>query len=164
MEKINIKRKIVIKFINCFLSTTHFFKIKRKLLNFAGFRIGKNTKIVGPIFITSDLEIGDDCWIGREFSCYGNGSVKIGNNCDIAPNVSFLTGGHKIGNENRRAGEGESYNIVIEDAVWIGSRATVIKNIVIGKASVVAACACVVNNVKANTLVGGVPAKEIKKL
>lgn len=160
---LSLKRKISFFIINNFLSGTKFFNIKRLLLNWSGYKIGKNTKIVGPLFITSELKVGDNTWIGKNLNCYGNGVVNIGSNCDIAPNVTFSTGGHLIGDESRRAGQGVNYNIVVSDCCWICVNSTLCKNITIGKSSVVAACSCVIDNVDSNVLVGGVPAKVIKK-
>ena len=62
-----------------------------------GHEIGEGTKIVGPIYCTGKIIIGKDCWIGKNLIINGNGSVRIGDNCDVAPEVSFQTGGHEIG-------------------------------------------------------------------
>lgn len=164
MSFLGLRRIIVFFIINNFLSTTKYFNLKRNLLLSLGYNIGKNTKIVGPLFITSKLTIGDDCWIGRDFKCYGNGHVFIGNRCDIAPNVSFSTGGHKIGSSLRRAGDGEIYDIIVGDGVWLCVNSTICKNTTIGDSSVIAACSCVVKDVEKNVIVGGVPAKIIKRL
>lgn len=140
-------------------------RAKCALLRSAGHRIGRGTTIVSPVYFIGQADIGDNCWINRGFTIHGDGSVQIGNNCDIGPEVSFLTGGHKIGDSSRRAlGTGEVYHIQVQDGCWIGSRATILGNTVIGASSVVAACACVVRDVPANTLVGGVPAKTIRRL
>jgi len=53
--------------------------------------------------------------------------------------------------------------IVIEDNVWIGLNATILKGVRIGQGSVVAAGAVVTSDVPANALVGGVPAKVLKR-
>ena len=45
-----------------------------------------------------------------------------------------------------------------------GGRSTIIGNTKIGNSSVVAGCACVVKDVDANVLVGGVPARVIRRL
>ena len=54
--------------------------------------------------------------------------------------------------------------IHIGKGVWIGSNATVTKGVTIGDNAVVAAGAVVVKNVESNTVVGGVPAKLIKRI
>ena len=159
-----IFQRLIIWIINCFLSGTHFFKIKRFLLNLAGYKIGKNSKVVGPLNITGDLIVGENCWIGRDLYILGNGLVTIGDNCDLAPLVTFSTGGHEIGSSKRRAGEGKILNITVKDGCWIGTRVTIINSVIIGSSSVVGAGALVNKNVKNNVIVGGVPAKIIKKI
>jgi maltose O-acetyltransferase len=50
---------------------------------------------------------------------------------------------------------------MIGDRVWIGSRATVLRNVTIGEGAVVAAGALVTQGVEPWSVVGGVPAKRI---
>jgi acetyltransferase-like isoleucine patch superfamily enzyme len=54
--------------------------------------------------------------------------------------------------------------IHIGNNVWIGSNATVLLGITIGDWAVTAAVAVVTKDAKAYTVVGGVPAKLIKRL
>ncbi|WP_317042017.1 acyltransferase [Sediminibacterium ginsengisoli] len=54
--------------------------------------------------------------------------------------------------------------VTIEDNVWIGAGAKILKGVTIGKNAVVAAGAVVVKDVPADTLVAGVPARVIKIL
>lgn len=150
--------------INNIFCGTKYFEIKRKLLISIGYDIGEGTKVVGPIECTTFLKIGKNCWIGKNFICNGNGSVEIGNNCDIAPEVTFQTGGHLIGSVERRAGKGLKYNQSVGDGTWIGGRSTIIGETSIGKSCVVAGCACVISDVENSVLVGGVPAHVIRKL
>ena len=89
--------------------------------------------------------------------------MTIGDNCDIAPDVTFLTGGHQMGDHSRRAGKGESYHITVGSGVWIGGRVTLLLNTSIGDGSMIAACACVPKDVPADTLVAGAPAKVVKE-
>ncbi len=126
-----------------------FIEIKRKLLDDIGIKVGEGTVIVGPILCTGNLMIGKNLLIN------GNGTVLIGDNCDIAPEVTFNTGGHKIGNCNRRAGEGENYTQIVGNGVLIGGRSTIFNNTIIGNSSVIAGCSCVVKDVPENSLVGG---------
>ena len=159
-----IRRRYAMYLVNKKYVGARKFEQKRKALIKAGYQIGEGTKIVGPIECTGTLIIGKDCWIGKNFKVNGGGSVTIGDNCDIAPEVTFQTGGHEIGDATRRAGKGGPYHQWVGDGTWIGGRATICNTIRIGKGCVVAACACVVKDVEDNTLVGGVPAKPIRKL
>lgn len=138
--------------------------MKRKLFRLIGCSIGNNTTIVGPIDCKGFFSIGENCWIGKNFIINGNGFVEIGNNCDIGPEVTFQTGGHVIGNQFRRAGEGVIFNQKVGNGTWIGGRSTICNNSKIGNSCVVAACSCVVHDVPNNSLVGGVPAKIIRNL
>lgn len=159
-----IKRRVVLYMVNNVYVGTKAFERKRKLLKSIGFEIGENTKIVGPIECSGKLIIGNNCWIGKNLKVNGNGMVRIGNNCDIAPEVTFQTGGHMIGSFERRAGQGITFNQSVGDGTWIGGRVTVLNNTNIGKACVVAGCACVIQDVPDNSLIGGVPAKLIRVL
>ena len=162
-----IKKSFIIKFVNCFLKGTHFYKIKRHLLNrCSGIVIGKDTKIVGPILLPalSEVKIGANCWVGHHFSIEGNGNVVIGNNCDFAPHVTMVTGSHEIGDSNRRAGKGFNGRIEIGDGSWIGTRTIILPNIIVGSGIVIGAGSLVTKLLQPNKVYGGCPAKEIKNL
>lgn len=160
----SVKRRIAMFCVNYLFSGTRYFSIKRRLLQAAGYEIGKDSKVVGPVFSTGSLSIGRNCWIGRNLMVHGNGSVEIGDNCDIAPDVTFLTGGHEIGGSQRRAGKGKSYKIHVGNGVWIGARSTIFSDVKIYDGSVIAACSCVQRDVFVDTLVAGVPARVVKEL
>lgn len=159
-----MKKRIGLFLTNHLFAGTRCFEIKRHLLKFAGFRIGERTKIVGPVFITGDLTVGEDCWIGCDLKVHGNGHVVIGKNCDLAPDISFLTGSHMIGSHERRAGEGFNSDITVGDGCWIGAGAGIMPGVQIGDGCIVAAHACVTENVPNDTLTGGVPSRVIRKL
>ena len=69
------------------------------------------------------------------------------------------------------AGKGMQYTnmrvkvakVIIEDDVWIGAKSTILCGVKIGKGSIVAANSVVNKDVEEFTVVGGVPAKPIKK-
>lgn len=140
------------------------FEKKRKLLNSIGHSIGEGTKVVGPLYCSGTLIVGKNCWLGRNLTVNGNGTVFIGDRCDVAPDVVFQTGTHRVGDENRRAGEGLTQNITVGNGCWLGVRSTVLGGVTISDGSVVAACALVNKDVRENTLIGGVPAHEIRRL
>ncbi len=161
-----IKRTFFRGLSNHLFCGTHFFAVKRALLTASGLRIGNNTKIVGPIHFgnASDISIGEGCWIGKNLSIHGDGKVVIGDRCDLAPDVSILTGSHRIGDPSRRAGEGISFSITVGDGCWIGSGARITGHTDIGTGSVIGACALVNKSIQPNVVVAGVPAKIIREL
>lgn len=149
--------------VNNLLKGTRLFKLKGVLLK-KYIRLGENVKIVGPIYFNylSNISIGDDTWIGQNFHVDGNGSLYIGSNCDLAPNVRVSTGGHKIGNVSRRAGVGLKFSSEIGNGCWIGTNVLIINGSKIKSSSIVAAGSVVIKDVKSNVLVAGNPAT-IKK-
>lgn len=159
-------RGIALWLINHFLCGNRLWALKRRLLNATGVSVGKNTKIVGPITmgVCGDLSIGDNCWIGKNLCIYGNDAVSIGSNCDLAPNISFVTGTHALGDHDRRAGEGYCKPIVVGNGCWIGINSTVLSNVTVGDGTVIGAGALVNKSVPADVMVAGVPAKIVKNL
>lgn len=153
----HIFRHIGLFIINHFFCGNHFWKIKRALMRFAGASVGDMTKIVGPIYFSCDLTIGNNCWIGMNFSAHGNGKVSIGDNCDFAPEVTLLTGSHEIGEHMRRAGRGVALPIKIGDGCWIGARATILGNSVIDDGCVVGSCTLANKKYEKDSLIVGVP-------
>ena len=141
-------------------------KINKLLLNFGKIHVGSNSKIVGPFYCGTEvkIKIGENCWIGKNLHIEGNGTVVIKNDCDLAPDIMFVTGSHKIGSRYRRAGEGTEYKIIVNNGCWIGARTTIFGDISIGEGSVVGAAALVNKNVEENVIVAGVPIKTIKRL
>lgn len=98
-------------------------------------------------------------------------NVTIGNHVITAPDVLFITGGHRFNLVGAYIDEIDIYqkessddqDIVVMDDVWIGTRAIILKGVTIGKGSVVGAGAVVTKSVPPYSIVGGVPAKVIKK-
>lgn len=94
--------------------------------------------------------------------------ITIGERCSIAFGVVMLTGGnHPTDGETHPAfyngRKGRNGPIRIGNNVWIGARATILPNVKIGDNCIIAAGAVVTKDVEPNTIVGGVPAKLIKK-
>lgn len=84
--------------------------------------------------------------------------ITIGSGVEISENVTIRdSDNHSIN------GQPISAPVVIEDHVWIGINATILKGVTIGKGAVIAAGALVTHDVPAGALVGGVPAKVIKE-
>lgn len=86
-------------------------------------------------------------------------SITIGHGVAISSGVTIRDSDNHAINGNPRI----SAPIFIEDHVWIGLNATILKGVRVGQGAVVAAGAVVTADVPENSLVGGVPAKVIKQ-
>lgn len=143
----HVWRTIALFLVNRVFAGTNnrFFDVKRSLLRSIGYHIGSNTKVVGPVVCTGSLIIGRDCWIGANFTVRGNGTVILGDRKDVGPDVTFVTGTHKIGTSERRAGEGYNCAQTIGNGCWIGAKSIFVNHISIGASCIVAASACLQN-------------------
>ncbi len=162
MKLKTIKHMLVMFLVNHVFDGAFLFEVKRRLLNEIGYSLGEETKVVGPVYCTGKLKTGSNCWLGRNFTIHGNGAVEIGSNCDIAPDVTFLTGRHATDDQNSE--EGQKYSVTVGAGCWIGAGTTLGRNVTIGKGCMVTPAACVMKNMPENTLIGGVPARIIRKL
>lgn len=99
--------------------------------------------------------------------------LYIGNFCSIAGNVTFLLGGEHQYNYIStypfkaiflREGEAQSKgDIIVEDDVWIGYGATILSGVTLARGTIVAAGSVVVKSTEPYSIIGGNPAKLIKK-
>ncbi|WP_430645995.1 acyltransferase [Agromyces sp. GXS1127] len=108
------------------------------------------------------MEIGSDVFINT--GSYIRPHTTIGDRVNLGPYVRLITDTHDIGPRSRRAGAGRKDPIRIGDGAWIGAGAIVVGGVTIGPGAVVAAGAVVTADVPADTLVGGVPARVIRRL
>ena len=111
-----------------------------------------------------DVTIGDQTRIG--IHCTVIGPVCIGNNVNLAQGITVTALNHNFDDPAKRIDEQgiSTKQVVIGDDVWIGANAVILPGVTIGNHCVIAAGAVVTKDVPDNTLVGGVPAKEIKNL
>ncbi|MFM9009234.1 MAG: acyltransferase [Bacteroidota bacterium] len=94
----------------------------------------------------------------------GKGMLVIGDRVSIGPGVVFVISAHANHSMISELLSASCAPIVIGNDVWIGANATVLGGVHIGECAAIAAGAVVNRNVEARTLVGGVPAKLIRKL
>ena len=111
-----------------------------------------------------DVVIGDYTRIGIHNTIIG--PVCIGNHVNLAQGITVTALNHNFEDKTKRIDEQgiTTKPVIIGDDVWIGANAVILPGVTIGKHCVVAAGAVVTKDVQDNTIVGGVPAKEIKKI
>ncbi len=109
-----------------------------------------------------NLHISKNVFINAGVRIQDTGGVWIDEGALIGHNVVLATLNHDL--EPSRRQNLIPAPIHIGKNVWIGSNATVLQGVTVGENSVIAAGAVVTKDVPANSIVGGVPAKLIKKI
>lgn len=111
-----------------------------------------------------DIHVGDEFLANYNVTILDIAEVRMGDNVWIGPDALICTVNHPLDPAGRRKHLGIAKPITIGNDVWIGGKATILPGVTIGNNVVVAAGAVVTKDVPDNTLVGGVPAKVIKKI
>jgi hypothetical protein len=88
--------------------------------------------------------------------------IYIGKGTYIAPNVGLITSNHDT-NDLERHQDGQ--DIHVGENCWIGMNAVVLPGVILGNRTIVAAGAVVVRSFpEGNIVIGGIPARELKRL
>lgn len=118
-----------------------------------------------PPFYTDrgkNLMVGKDVFVNSGCKFQDQGGIVIGDGTLIGHNVVLATLNHDFSPSRRR--DLRPAPIRIGKNVWIGANVTVLPGVTIGDGAVIAAGAVVTKDVPENTVMGGVPAKEIKTI
>ncbi|GEO11778.1 acyltransferase [Segetibacter aerophilus] len=140
-----------------------------------GLKVGSNVTLQSPALAPEKngyIEIGDYSFISSA-TLAATSKIIIGRYCHIAGGVTIVdTDFHPldpadrlidtitistVGNKSRRPFF-ESAAVIIEDDVWIGFNATILKGVTIGKGSIIEPGAVVSKNVPKGSIVSGNPA------
>ncbi len=151
------------------LPMTRWFGVKRRLLRALGIVIGDDVSVCGHVrfYGAGTITIGRATWVGpgTEFHSAIGGDITIGDRCDIAPGVAFVTGSHDMGDAQRRAGRDTAASITIGAGTWIGARAMILGGTRVETGSMIAAASLVLPaSWPANTLLMGSPARSVRQL
>jgi len=125
-------------------------------------RIDGRTVPVELNCVDSTLTLGAGTYLNYGSSISSHAGVTIGNNCLIGNYALIMDSDYHSLTD--RSQPGEAAPIVLEDDVWIATRAMVLKGVRIGAGAVVAAGAVVTSDVAPRTLVAGVPARMVRRL
>lgn len=132
--------------------------------------VGKRSTVtfrcVQKITNKNSLFIGDDTSISGANIINGEGkSIKIGRNCMLSYGIDIrCTDSHAIFNIKNNERINYAKDIIIDDHVWIGAHATILKGTHIKKDSVLAIRSVISKKLeKSNVVLAGNPAKVIKE-
>lgn len=182
-----ISRKYILYFIKPYTLYLEFKKRKylKKYKN-QKLSLGSNVTIHNTAF-GNHVHLGDNVVINNSsinnYSYVNSGTViyrtKIGKFCSIGPNVKFGLGIHPTNlisthpafysnNKSFKTFADKVYfkeygSINIGNDVWIGSNVTIMDNVNIANGAIIAAGAVVTKDIDPYTVVGGIPARQIKK-
>lgn len=139
-----------------------------KIFNFVnayGCTIGDGSKIGSFVEIQKGATIGKNCKISsHSFICEG---VHVADNVFIGHNVTFINDKYPRATDGNGSLQTENdwtcVDTYVEQGASIGSSATILCGIRIGRQAIVGAGSVVTKNVAANTVVAGNPARVIDK-
>ena len=142
--------------------------VEIKKTNNAICEFGNNVYLLDYVFIQltmpePKLIVGNDVVIGRNTIIASKKLIKIADYVRIGPFVQIIDHDHSYAKNklimNQKA---KIEEIIINEDVWIGSGAKILKGVEIEEGAVIGANAVVTKNIPENAIVGGVPAKVIK--
>ncbi len=132
-------------------------------------KIGVNCDIeTGLVFHNctdfSNLIIGNKCHIGKNSFFDLRDKIEIADNVVISMQCTFITHIDMTPSPLNLLYPQKKAPIIIKNGCYIGARSTILMGVTIGECSFIAAGSLVTQDVEPYTMVGGVPAKVIKKL
>lgn len=139
-----------------------FFTWRVLLLRAFGAKIKDNCKIYPTVrvWLPSNLRIGEGVIIGNNVELYNVAKITIDSEVTISQNSYLCTASHNIESALR---ELVYKPIKISNGAWIFANAFISLGVTINKGAIVAAGSVVVKDVMAFDVVGGSPARFVKK-
>ena len=107
-----------------------------------------------------NLEMGAFSSLGEKSWVYALDKITIGTKCCIGKEVSLLTGTHDVSSATFAL---VTKPVSVGDCTWVATRSTVLPGVCIGAFCVVGANSVVTKNVEDECVVGGNPARFLKK-
>lgn len=139
-------------------------EVRNLLSRLFGKTVDESFRVFPPFYTDfgKNITVGKNVFINACCHFQDHGGVSLGDGCQIGHNVVFATLNHGLAPEDRQT----TYPapITLGKNVWVGSNSTILQGVTIGDNAVIAADAVVTKDVPENTIVGGVPARIIRKI
>lgn len=162
-------QRITSKFYKLFLRLPLMNRYSTLWYSKLGIKLGENARIYGDLKVIGsycNIEIGTNAEITTSCFLVAKEKIVIGENSTLAYQTTILTSANPNGPYNQLSKVYPKVRAPVKIGAnsWIGACATLLPGISIGNFCVVAAGAVVTQDVPDYSVVGGVPAKVIKKL
>lgn len=112
----------------------------------------------------SHIEVGKNFFANYNCTIIDVAKVKIGDNCQMAPNVSIFTAGHPVHPAARNTMYEYGIEVTIGDNVWIGGNTVILPGVHIGSNTVIGAGSVVTKDIPDWVIAGGNPCKVIRRI
>ena len=112
----------------------------------------------------SHIEVGKNFFANYNCTIIDVARVKIGDNCQLAPNVSIYTAGHPIHPVSRNSGYEYGMEVTIGDNVWIGGNSVIVPGVHIGSNTVIGAGSVVTKDIPEWVVAVGNPCRVVKRI
>ena len=135
---------------------------KRTLLRLFGAKMGRNSQVYSSaaVYYPPNLVMGNNTCLAGDVICYNVAPIIIEDNVTVSQETFLCTASHNIEDSLHPL---ITAPIVLKDQAWVGARAFISMGVTIGQGAVVGASASVFKDVEPWTVVGGNPAKILKK-
>jgi putative colanic acid biosynthesis acetyltransferase WcaF len=132
------------------------------LLRLFGAKIHKTANVYSTVKIYApwNLEMHAYSCLAPEVDCYNVDKITIGANSTISQKSYLCSASHDI---TKRDNPLITAPIIIKDQVWVGADVFISMGVIVKQGAVIGATSSIYKNVDAWTVVGGNPAKFIKK-
>ena len=132
------------------------------LLKLFGAKIHARAKVYSSVrvYMPWNLEMEEYSCLSPEVDCYNVDKIKIGAHSTVSQKSYLCTASHDITKSNNPL---ITAPIVIEDQSWVAAEAFIAPGVTVGEGAVVGARSAVFRDVEPWTVVGGNPARFIKK-
>ena len=112
----------------------------------------------------TNIEVGKNFFANYNCTILDVAKVRVGDNCQMAPNVAVYTAGHPIHPAARNSGYEYGKEVVIGDNVWIGGNAVICPGVHIGDNVVVGAGSVVTKDIPDWSIAAGNPCRVIRRI
>ena len=110
------------------------------------------------------IEVGENFFANYNCTIIDVAKVKIGDNCQLAPNVSIYTAGHPVHPDSRNSLYEYGIGVTIGDNVWIGGNTVILPGVHIGSNTVIGAGSVVKKDIPDWVIAAGNPCRVIRKI